>query len=121
MKIIKFEDIDAWKEARILTNRIYEITKKTAFSRDFGLRDQIQRAAVSVMSNIAEGFDSQSKADFIKFLIYARGSTSEVKSQLCVALDQGYISQEEFDKTYGEASKVARLINGFIRYLAKSK
>lgn len=121
MKIVRFEDIEAWKEARILTKMIYEVTKKAAFSRDFGLKDQIQKASVSVLSNIAEGFDSQSKAGFIKFLIYARGSTSEVKSQSCVALDQGFVNQEEFDVIYEQASKVARLVNGFIRYLAKSK
>ena len=117
MKIIKFEDIEAWKEARVLTKMVYKITKKNAFAKDFGLKDQIRRAAVSIMSNIAEGFTSHSKASFIKFLIYARSSSSEVKSQLYVALDQGYIKQEEFNKTYEQSSKTARLINGFIKYL----
>ena len=121
MKIIRFEDIKAWKEARILTKMVYEITKKAAFAKDFGLKDQIRRAAISIMSNIAEGFTSHSKASFIKFLIYARGSSSEVKSQLYIALDQNYIKQEEFNKLYEQASKTARLINGFIRYLSKTK
>jgi len=117
MKIIRFEEIEAWRKARVLTKLVYGITKKTVFAKDFGLKDQIQRAVVSVMSNIAEGFTSQSNRDFIKFLIYARGSSSEIKSQLYVALDQGYIKQEEFNKTYEQASKTARLINGFIKYL----
>ncbi len=116
-KIVKFEEIKSWKEARTLVKMVYEITKKGTFAKDFGLRDQIQKAAASIMSNIAEGFTSNSKATFIKFLMYARASASEVKSQLYVALDQDYINQTEFSKIYVHATKVAKLINGFITYL----
>lgn len=85
--------------------------------KDFGLRDQMRRAAVSVMANIAEGFDGQSDAEFIQFLIYARRSASEVQSHLYVALDQRYLTGEEFDNLYDWAVQVKNLISGFIRYL----
>ena len=121
MKIVRFEDVESWKEGRKLCNMIYEIARHEQFSRDFGLRDQIQRAAVSIVSNIAEGFDSKSNAEFHRFLVYARRSVSEVKSQLYVAVDAKYISQEEFDHIYGQADKVGKLTNGFLRFLSANK
>lgn len=96
---------------------IYDLTTKPLFRKDFGLREQIQRAAVSCMSNIAEGFDSSSNQQFIQFLIYTRRSSSEVQSQLYVSLDRKYITQNEFDEVFEQASKVAKLSNGFIKYL----
>ncbi len=96
MKIDKFEEILAWKEARILTRRIYENTNQPTFVKDIGLRRQVQNAAISVMANIAEGFDRQSRKEFIQFLNYASASASEVQSHLYVALDQEYISEEIF-------------------------
>lgn len=87
MTVKCFEEINAWIEARKLTKRIYDITNETRFSKDFELKDQIRRAAVSIMANISEGFDSQSNEEFIRFLIYARRSSSEVQSHLYVALD----------------------------------
>ena len=117
MKIERFEDIQGWQEARNLTKIIYELTKKLSFRRDRGLCRQIQEASVSVMSNIAEGFDRQSKKEFIKFLYYASGSGSEVQSHLYVALDQKYISDENFQETYTQTRKTKSLINGFIVYL----
>ena len=82
--------------------------------KDFGLKEQIQRAAVSCMSNMAEGFDGGTRQQFIQFLVYTRSSSSEVQSELYVALDRKYISQTEFDKVYEQAKKVGRLANGFI-------
>jgi four helix bundle protein len=120
MKIEKFEEIQGWQEARILTKKIYELTNRLPFSRDIGLCGQIQRAAVSIMANISEGFDRQSKKEFSKFLNYSSGSSSEVQSHLYVALDQGYISEEEFKSVYHQAQKTKSLINGFIAYLKKT-
>ena len=96
--IKRFEDLDAWKLGRTLTNRVYAITKDAPAARDYGFTDQLRRAAVSVMSNVAEGFDRGSNKDFAKFLFIARGSAAEVRSLLYVALDQSYITNEEFDE-----------------------
>lgn len=115
--IEKFEDIEAWKEARRLTQEIYRVTKAKAFARDIGLREQLQRASVSVMANIAEGFDCGSGREFVKFLGYSMRSTSELQSHLYVALDQEYLSRESFSRLYMRSIKVKNLIGGFIRYL----
>ena len=120
MKITRFEDIQAWQEARKLTSVIYAITKQGAFGKDYGLRDQIQRASNSIMANIAEGFDSQSNREFIKFLWYALRSASEVQSHLYVALDQRYLDKEGFEDVYLKTVSVKKLILGFIRYLKTS-
>ena len=117
MKFEKFEDIDSWKEARILTSEIYQLSKDTRLANDFGLRDQIQRASVSIMSNIAEGFDSGSKKSFINFLRYSFRSTAEVQSLLYVILDQKYISENDFNDMFTRSSKIKNLIGGLIRYL----
>jgi four helix bundle protein len=117
MKITRFEDIEAWKEARILTQEVYKVTDLSNFSKDWGVSQQIQRAAVSIMNNIAEGFDSGSKAEFAKFLGYARRSASEVQCDLYVALDRKYITQVNFDDMYKQAEKVRRMVTSFMRYL----
>ncbi|MCR4392074.1 MAG: four helix bundle protein [Candidatus Acetothermia bacterium] len=117
MAIERFEDIEAWKAARSLAGSVYAVSKKTDLAKDFGLKDQLQRAAVSIMANIAEGFDSRSDQEFIRFLSYAFRSASELQSHLYIALDQGYVSQEQFDQLYTEAVGVKKLLNGFIRYL----
>jgi four helix bundle protein len=121
MKIEKFEDIQAWQEARKLTKKVYELTNKLPFRRDFKLCGQIREASVSIMANIAEGFDRQSKKEFIRFLDYASASASEVQSHLYVALDQEYISEQDFQETYNQAKKTKSLINGFIAYLKGRK
>jgi len=121
MKIERFEDLDAWKEARILVHNIYKLVKRSNFSRDFALRDQIIRAAISTMSNIAEGFDSGSNQHFIQFLLYSRRSASEVQSELYIALDNKYISHEEFRESYFKAESVRKLCSGLITYLRKFK
>ena len=117
MRIQRFEDIQSWQEARVLTKQVYGITKELQFRRDQALCGQIQRASVSIMANIAEGFDRQSRKEFVQFLYYASASASEVQSHLYVALDQRYISEQDFGIMYEQAKKTKSLINGFIAYL----
>ena len=119
-KILRFEEIDAWKKSRILTREIYEATSSGSFARDFGLRDQIRRASVSSMSNIAEGFERGGNKEFVQFLSNAKGSTGEVRSQLYVALDAGFINQKKIQDLYVHAEDTSRLIAGFMRYLQQS-
>lgn len=121
MKITKFEDIEGWQVARELTKLAYSLTSKGDFSKDYGLRDQVRRASVSIMANIAEGFDGGSNAEFIRFLGYAQRSCSEVQSEMYVALDQGYITQREFDELYRMAGNAKSKIGGFIKYLKKTR
>lgn len=120
-KIERFEDVRAWQMARELTNLIYDATESGNFARDFGLRDQIQRASASIMHNIAEGFDAGTDTEFIPFLKYARRSASEVQSQLYLALDRKYISLEQFQDFYSRATEIKKSINALIAYLRKSK
>ena len=117
--IQRFEDIQAWQEARVLVRMIYSLTNKEKFSKDFGMRDQIRRAAVSVMNNIAEGFDCESKTEFARFLGIARRSAVEVQSLLYSAMDVDYIDQTEFDLHYEQARKAKALVGGFKRSLTK--
>lgn len=112
MTINRFEDLIAWQKARQLVASVYQTTGKGAFAKDYGLRDQIQRSAVSIMSNIAEGFDRGSRPEFHKFLVIAEGSCAEVRSQLYVALDCGYITQQDFDTIVALAQEVAKIIGG---------
>lgn len=114
MKIEKFEDIESWKEARILVKEIYKLFANV---KDYGFRDQIQRAAISIMSNIAEGFDRGSNKEFVQFLVIARGSVSEVRSLSYAAMDIGYIDKNTFSGISENCLKLKNLINGFIRYL----
>jgi four helix bundle protein len=117
MRIERFEDIEAWQLARELTRSVYRTTKKPGFRSDFALKGQIQAAAGSAMHNIAEGFDSEGNTEFVRFLRYAKRSCTEVQSQLYVALDESYIGQVEFQKTYDQAARTRAAIHGFIRYL----
>ena len=116
-KIEKFEEIQAWQRARKLVRDIYEVTSKGNFAKDYSLKDQIKRASISVMSNIAEGYARQTDKEFKQFLHIALGSVAEVQSQLYIAQDLNYISEEEFNRIYEVSSEVARLITGFIKYL----
>jgi four helix bundle protein len=116
-KIEKFEDIEAWKRSRLLTKKIYDCTKQRGFEKDFGLKDQIRRASVSTMSNIAEGFERGGNQEFLQFLATAKGSSGEVRSQLYVALDQGYITKQQFDEMYQDAEAISKMVGGFIGYL----
>lgn len=118
--ITRFEDIRAWQVARELTRKIYTISAKGTFSRQYTLRDQICRAALSPMSNIAEGFGRNSDREFVNFLGYASGSAHEVQSQLYVALDLAHLSQEEFTDLYELADETKGRIGGFINYLKQN-
>jgi len=121
MRIKRFEDIEAWQLASELTCKVYGLTKKTKFARDFGLKGQIQDAAGSSMHNIAEGFDSETNPEFIRFLRYAKRSCTEVHSKLYVALDQQYIVNAEFQDVYDHAGRTRAAIRGFIKYLIAYK
>mgnify|MGYP001583533982 CR=1 FL=1 len=108
-----FEELYCWQQARELTNLVYILTKKPEFG-DFSLKDQVCRAAVSIISNIAEGFERGSKEEFLYFLYIAKGSCGEVRSQLYVALDQGFITKQEFDKAVEKCKQVSGLLYKFI-------
>ncbi len=115
--ITRFEEIEAWKTSRQLPGLVYRLSEQGVFVKDYGLKDQIRRASVSVMSNIAEGFESRTDTQFINFLGHAKGSAGEVRSQLYVALDLKYISQEQFAEAYEFADKSSRQISRFMDYL----
>ena len=122
MKITRFEDLKCWQEARILVNMVYEaIRKSPEFQKDFRLVGQITDASVSSMSNIAEGFSRRSDKEFIQFLFVSKSSATEVQSEAYVALDQKYISQDEFQNIYSQAEKVSRMDSGFITYLLQNE
>ncbi|MEA2113683.1 MAG: four helix bundle protein [Patescibacteria group bacterium] len=110
-----FENLFCWQKARELTKFIYRITNNPAFSKDYGLKDQIRRAAVSVMSNIAEGFDRGTRLELINYFFIAKGSSGEVKCQLYIALDCGHINQKEFNQGYKLSEEASRLIQSFIK------
>jgi four helix bundle protein len=119
--IEKFDDIEAWKKGRELRKAIYGFSKIGKFAADFGLKDQIRRAAVSITSNIAEGFERAGNREFIQFLSHSKGSCGEVRDQLYVALDEQYISQQQFDALYQTTLEISRTISGFIKYLQQSE
>jgi four helix bundle protein len=120
-RIRSFEDLEAWKIARVAVRDIYGVTRKGAFSRDFGLRDQICRSAVSVMANIAEGFERDGDKEFLNFLSIAKGSAGETRSLLYVAVDQGYITAAEFETMSERLRECSRVISGLSAYLRRSE
>ena len=120
-RVERFEDLVAWQKARILTRLIYQATQKEKFSRDFGLSGQIQRAAVSMMSDVAEGFERGGRGEFHQFLSTAKASCAELRSQLYVALDVGYLDQKEFDDLMARAAEVAKIIGGLRASVAKQR
>ena len=117
MRIERFEDIEAWQLARELTRKVYRLTKKPRFAKDYGLKRQIQDATGSSMHNIAEGFDSETNGEFMRFLRYAKRSCTEVQSELYVALDENYIAPSEFEDAYEQAGRARAAVRGFINYL----
>ena len=117
----RFEEIQAWQKARIATNHIYQLTKIGEFSKDYGLCNQIRRAAVSVMANIAEGNGRRTNNDFASFLVQAHGSAAEVQSHLYIALDLTYIKQEDFDHLFGLYDEVSRMTNALAQHLRNSQ
>ena len=121
MKITRFEDIEAWKVARSLVGSAYGVTSSGPFSGDTALRKQMIRCAASAMANIAEGFDSGSDPEFIRFLRIAQRSATEFQSHLYIASDRGYLDSDSFESLYGVAASLKRLIGGFIRHLKRTR
>ena len=121
MKIESFEDLKAWKASRELAKKVYSLTKRRDFAKDFGLVNQIRKATVSVVSNISEGFERGSNAEFVRFLYIAKASCGEIRSYLFIAFDQGYLTKDEPDKTASFANALSAMIGGFIGYLRSSK
>ena len=119
-KIEKFEDIEAWKMAREITKMIYQISSSVNFSKDFALVNQIRRASVSIISNIAEGFERNGDKEFVQFLTIAKGSCGEVRAQLYVALDQNYIDEGQFIIIKNKLAETSRMLSGLIKYLQQS-
>jgi four helix bundle protein len=120
-KVSVFEDLIAWQKARELTKEIYKVTTSGKFEKDFGLRSQIQRACVSIMSNIAEGFDRATRSEFHQYLVIAKGSCAEVRSQLYVAYDIGYLSDEQFNKLKKLIDEIAQIIGGLRSAVQKQR
>ena len=118
--IARFEDIKAWQASRELNKKIYSVSKKGDFGKDFSLVDQIRRASISVMSNIAEGYERDSNKQFIVFLKYSKGSVGEIRSQLYTALDQEYITQKAFDDLRKECEAISGMLKNFIAYLKEN-
>jgi four helix bundle protein len=120
MQVKNFEDLEIWKDARALTRGIYQLTREPKFSKDFALRDQIRRAAVSIMSNIAEGFERGGNQEFIQFLYVAKASCGEVRSQLYVAVDQSYVAQRDCEEMTKSFRRLSIMISHLIDYLKRS-
>jgi len=120
-KIERFEDLTCWQKARELNRLVYKVSNSGVWAKDYGLRDQIRRASVSVMSNIAEGFERGGDKEFIQFLSNAKGSCGEVRCQLYVALDEKYLKEAEFGELYDRSTEISRLVSGFMTYLRRSE
>ena len=118
--INRFEDLEIWQLSRILSKEIFDLTQNSKLSKDYEMKDQMNRSAGSVMDNVAEGFGRGSRLEFIQFLSIASGSSDELKSQLYRCLDRGYLKNDDFDKLYEKANAVYKKINGFIKYLNTS-
>lgn len=119
-KITRFEDLTCWQEARKIVKDIYKVSRINEFRKDFGLADQVKRAAVSIMANTAEGFSRRGNKEFIQFLFIAKSSAAELQSHLYVALDQGYVKLEKFSSLYENIDKVQRQISNLIKYLTQT-
>ena len=120
MGIKEFEELEVFKQARELTRYIYSLTEIEPFCRDYGLKDQLRRACVSILSNIAEGFERGSNSEFVQFLYVARGSCGEVRAQVIVAFDQKYIDEKQFIKLTENCKSINRMLNSFVLYLKSS-
>ncbi len=115
-----FEEIESWQKARELTREVYTVSNQGAFTKDFGLRDQIRKASISIMSNIAEGFERDGTREFLQFLAVAKGSSSEVRAQLYIALDQDYIDKNTFETLSAISIEIGRLLGGLMNYLRET-
>lgn len=121
MKITKFEDLQIWQEARSIVVLIYKLTSTPKLNKDFGLKDQMQRAAVSIMNNIAEGFERNSNKEFIRFLIFAKGSAGEIRSLIYVTLDLNIVTEIEFKSLHDSSVLLIKKISSLIKYLKSQK
>ena len=121
MKIENFEDIKSWQHARRVTNKIYDLSDSGRFNYDFALKNQIRKSSLSILSNIAEGFERNGNREFINFLYIAKGSCGEARAQLYIALDRRYVSKEEFETVHSELTRISGLLSGFIKYLKGSE
>lgn len=121
MAIKDFEELEIWKLARDLTNQVYAVSSRGNFSKDYALRDQIRRSAVSIISNIAEGFERGGNPELIQFLCIAKGSCGEVRCQLYIALDQHYIEKQVGEEMVNSFRKLSIMINKFVEYLKRSR
>lgn len=121
MTIKRFEDIEVWKLSRKFVSTIYSITNNVKFSKDYGLRDQLRRASISIMSNISEGFERKGKKEFIHFLYLSKGSAGEIRSQSYASLDLQYINKSEFDKLFSDVESISKSLSGFIKYLSNNR
>lgn len=119
--IEKFEDVLAWQKGRELTQLVYKFSKREEFARDFALKDQMRRAAISVTSNIAEGFERAGNKEFLQFLSNSKGSAGELRSQFYVALDEEYLDSSEFRQAHELCLQVGRMIDSFMTYLRRSE
>jgi four helix bundle protein len=116
-KIEQFEDLKVWQKARLVNLRIYKLSNQSSFSKDFGLRDQMRRASISISSNIAEGFERNGNKEFNQFLSIAKASAGEIRSQLYIAKDLEYITETQFNETITDLLEISKMINGLISYL----
>jgi four helix bundle protein len=121
MKIQRFEDFKIWQDSRSFVKSIYNLTSHSAFSKDFGLKDQLQRAAVSILLNISEGFERDNNKEFIRFLTFSKGSAGEVRALLYISLDLNYINQKEFDDNFQISISLITQLSNFINYLRHHK
>jgi four helix bundle protein len=117
MQAKTFEELKVWQDSREYVKSIYELTSSSNFAKDYGLKDQIQRAAVSIMNNIAEGFERNNNKEFVVFLKYSKGSAGEIRSMLYVALDLNYITKSIFDEYHKNIIEIITQISNFIKYL----
>lgn len=120
-QIKNFEEMDVWKKSRVLVKEIYDITNEVSFAKDYHFKDHIRRTAISVPSNIAEGFERDGNKEFIQFLSIAKGSCGELRCQLILALDQNYIEQTQYDELYSQLSELSFSLSRLMGYLKSSQ
>ena len=121
MKFNRFEEIEVWKQSRILVKYIYHITRQEEFSKDFGFKDQIRRSSVSIPSNIAEGYERKSNVEFIRYLFIAKGSAGELRTRIYLAYDLEYVDEETCKNLLSKSEEISKSLSGFIKYLDSKK
>jgi len=117
MKFSRFEEIEVWRNARLLVKDIYDLTNNKFFAKDFSFKDQMRRSAISIPSNIAEGYERKSNVEFIRYLFIAKGSSGELRTQLYIANDLGYVDNEKVKNLLDQSESISKSLSGFIKYL----